>query len=166
MNRAAAFLKQARSDFSAYELLQERGAEMCHAMHYLQMATEKLSRAAGMRIREPWSETNSHAALVKALQLLKAQPRAVEVFANGSYDTMRATVNQALPAAYAIQSLAPQIAGDSANPEYPWENKADPGHWIPPCDYSFISVTQMPYFAQLVRLMQSMLDHFDEVFDT
>jgi hypothetical protein len=41
-----AYLAQAKSDFKVFELLQgDDTVENCHAVHYLQMATEKLSKA-------------------------------------------------------------------------------------------------------------------------
>ena len=44
-----AFLAQARSDWNVYRLLSESREPSCHALHYLQMATEKLAKAYRMR---------------------------------------------------------------------------------------------------------------------
>ena len=56
-----AFLQQARSDWQAYNLVDHSTLPSCHAMHYLQMATEKLAKAAllagGMK---PEELRNSH----------------------------------------------------------------------------------------------------------
>jgi hypothetical protein len=40
-----AFLKQAHSDYSVYKKLNELRLPLCHKLHYLQMATEKLAKA-------------------------------------------------------------------------------------------------------------------------
>ena len=37
--------RQARSDHALFVRLRRIGAEECHLLHYLQMATEKLSKA-------------------------------------------------------------------------------------------------------------------------
>jgi len=40
-----AFLAQAKSDWQIYEHLEKTSFSKCHALHYLQMATEKLAKA-------------------------------------------------------------------------------------------------------------------------
>jgi hypothetical protein len=40
-----AFLTQARSDWQVFEHLYDSDFPECHALHYLQMATEKLAKA-------------------------------------------------------------------------------------------------------------------------
>ncbi len=39
------YLEQARSDWKAYNILQVAPISNCHALHYLQMTTEKLGKA-------------------------------------------------------------------------------------------------------------------------
>ena len=39
------WLRQARSDHALFLQLRRTGADECHLLHYLQMATEKLSKA-------------------------------------------------------------------------------------------------------------------------
>jgi hypothetical protein len=47
---ADAFYRQAWSDWQAYKLLAEAdGLPRCHALHYLQMACEKLAKAYRLR---------------------------------------------------------------------------------------------------------------------
>jgi hypothetical protein len=51
---ADAFLRQARSDLAVYHLLSgrsERDIPRCHALHYLQMACEKIAKAYRIRGR-------------------------------------------------------------------------------------------------------------------
>ena len=45
------YLTQARSDFRALRTL--KGADACHQIHYLQMATEKLAKAYFWRAGKP-----------------------------------------------------------------------------------------------------------------
>jgi len=65
------FLAQARADFVVFRLLQAR-AELpaCHALHYLQMATELLGKAHAWR-RAPQPMT--HVAFVPFLRSLTEQ---------------------------------------------------------------------------------------------
>lgn len=43
---AGAFLQQARSDWQAYQLIYRSTLPACHGLHALQMASEKLGKAA------------------------------------------------------------------------------------------------------------------------
>jgi hypothetical protein len=49
VNRRQAFLAQARSDLTAYDdLCKVKDLSSCHRLHYLQMFTEEIARAARM----------------------------------------------------------------------------------------------------------------------
>jgi hypothetical protein len=64
-----AFLEQARSDWNAYQKTQDPAWPSCHQLHFLQMATEKLSKAlliGGELSLE--RATQSHAASVKFMR--------------------------------------------------------------------------------------------------
>jgi hypothetical protein len=70
-NWRTAFLSQARSDWEAYQKTIASEWPYCHRLHYLQMATEKLSKAllvAGDTKLEDL--TGSHAAFVKFMRLI------------------------------------------------------------------------------------------------
>lgn len=49
MTQDQAFLRQARSDFAVYRQLPALRVPRCHELHYLQMAAEKLAKAAVLR---------------------------------------------------------------------------------------------------------------------
>ena len=42
---ALAYARQGHSDFAIYQLLALRGVAVCHPLHYLQMACEKIAKA-------------------------------------------------------------------------------------------------------------------------
>src|SRR5437763_13170908 len=68
------FLVQARTDFAVFELLR-RHPELpaCHALHYLQMATELLGKAHAWKHGPP---AKTHRAIVSFLRNLSTNRRA------------------------------------------------------------------------------------------
>lgn len=75
---SGAFIAQARSDFQVYRhLAQSPEFAVCHALHYLQMATEKLARA--YRLRDSQSPVaGPRSILDAALKDLGDAPIAIE----------------------------------------------------------------------------------------
>lgn len=66
-----AFLDQARADWNAYLKTQEPAWPSCHQLHFLQMATEKLSKALLLGGETNLERiTHSHAAFVKFLRVV------------------------------------------------------------------------------------------------
>lgn len=113
-----AFLEQARSDWQAYHLVDYSILPPCHAMHYLQMSTEKLAKAAllagGMR---PDEISKSHLAFTKFLRVaFRNRNLRLEMGMSGAQ--IRMHFANALPLADAIERLAPALAGGGTNPEY------------------------------------------------
>jgi hypothetical protein len=71
------FLVQARSDFQVYEWLQKESTfPECHALHYLQMATEKLGKAHAWKTGP---NVSSHGGFVGFLNSLSST-EAIRVF--------------------------------------------------------------------------------------
>jgi hypothetical protein len=69
-----AFYLQARSDYDLLLLLNEQGAPLCHRLHYLQMATEKLAKGFQSDPATNNRPIRSHAAFVRFMQLAKSRP--------------------------------------------------------------------------------------------
>lgn len=118
---------QARSDHEALILLRRHGADSCHQLHYLQMVTEKLGKAYFWR--SGTSPVRSHAVFVKFMRALGSIPqskreRIANILAFKSYQGLQWWVNSALPMAYDLERLAPALARDGPNPEYPWPQDA------------------------------------------
>lgn len=117
--------EQARSDHAVFALLRREGAQPCHLLHYLQMATEKLCKA--YLWRSGTTPPRSHLGLMPFLQALlsrghsrKELRRIAAVFGFARPAQMDAWVRQVSALAHEVQNLAPDLANDGPNPEYPW----------------------------------------------
>ncbi|MFO0969057.1 MAG: hypothetical protein U0793_26180 [Gemmataceae bacterium] len=117
------FLVQARDDFAILALLRKQTRiHPCHLLHYLQMATELLGKA------HAWKDgprTHTHRAFVPFLRSLgtnrKAQAR---LGREGHNESWRQLIKSSLSLAERVEALAPAIARDAPNPEYPWPRDA------------------------------------------
>ena len=109
-------------------LLRRQGAAECHQLHYLQMVTEKLGKAYFWRSGSP--PPKSHVSLVRFLQALDDRPqsdvkRIAVLLGFGTALNFENWISTVTPLAYALERLAPSLAGDDAeNPEYPWPRRA------------------------------------------
>jgi len=159
-----AFLEQARSDWQAYHFVDHSTLPPCHAMHYLQMSTEKLAKAAllagGMK---PDELRNSHLAFTKFLHLaFRNRNLRLEMGMSGAQ--LRMHFASALPLADAIERLAPALACGGVNPEYPWESPNGIVHT--PATYAF-ELTQdlsAPKGVNLLKDIGLMLRKFEKLF--
>ena len=98
-------------------------AAECHLLHYLQMATEKLSKAYLWRTGKP--PPRSHTGFIRFLKTLldrkSSELRSIApTLGFRRSEDLRRWVGTVQPLAYAIQNIAPAEARDGPNPEYPW----------------------------------------------
>lgn len=127
------FLVQACTDFATFEFLRKQAKlPPCHALYCLQMATELLGKAHAWR-HGPVKK--SHRALVPFLRSLvtnrKAQRRLGYERRNENWENL---IRKSVPIAERVEKLAPSLANDSPNPEYPWPS--DKPHTAP-AEYDF-----------------------------
>lgn len=121
-----ACLRQAWSDFNVYRILNVSSCALCHQLHYLQMATEKLAKGFQCPIGDvPYPKT--HFAFVKFLHQIKQQP--LVYYSRLQFRSKRQFslhIQSLLPIADSIEKLAP-VGGnyDKVNPEYPWTDAAN-----------------------------------------
>lgn len=127
------FLVQARSDFAAFELLRRQaGLPSCHALHYLQMATELLAKAHAWK-NGPLPRT--HRALVGFLRSLSTNRKAQKQLGfDGQNENWDQMIRKSVRLAERIEKLAPALALDGPNPEYPWPRDAPQSA---PAEYTF-----------------------------
>ena len=159
-----AFLAQARSDWNVYRLLSASGEPACHALHYLQMATEKLAKAYRMRETDsPVSELVSrHTGFAKFVRqyLLSARNRAAY---EGKAAQLQSLVQESAKLAAEIEKLAPAIDRGSSpeNVEYPWEAG---GRVFAPCEWSFpaLSLLRAPHGRAFLKTIELALRDFDQ----
>lgn len=116
--------EQARSDIEIFRLLQKHNAAQCHLLHYLQMGTEKLAKAYLWRSGKiPPKKT--HSGFVNFLKFLgqiqeRHRDRVAAVFSFYRFSDFQKWIRTVSPLAYELQRLAPDLANDGPNPEYPW----------------------------------------------
>lgn len=118
---------QAKSDHDMYVLLREHGADRCQQLHFLQMTTEKLAKAYFWRSGSP--PLRSHAGFVQFMRQIgsvRKEERSgiAAAFNFGRFRDFQQWINTTLPIAYDLQRLAPALAHDGPNPEYPWPQEA------------------------------------------
>jgi len=119
--------RQARSDYAILAILRKNGVEACHQLHYLQMVTEKLAKAYFWGSGKP--SAKSHAGFVQFMRILGQIPRSkrkqvADIFEFRRFKDFRQWTRSVLPLAYALERLAPALANDGPNTEYPWPQAA------------------------------------------
>jgi hypothetical protein len=155
-----AFVEQAKSDWRTYEAIQSLSLDTCQVLHYLQMATEKLGKA--MLLAEGVEITKvraSHKAFLRFLQIVSRNPEVQELL-RMSTQQLRSYIKNLLPLAEEIEKLAPALAQDGPNAEYPW---ADPSGSIHvPASFQFSAAFKLtePTGRKLLHLTRLFLDRF------
>jgi hypothetical protein len=155
------FLLQAKSAFAVYRLLNDNESlPHCHALHYLQMATELLSKANAWR-NGPIKK--SHTAFVPFLRSLSSNKRAqTQLGYEGQNANWTQTIRKITPIADSLQKMAPDLAKDGPNPEYPWPPDAPT---TTPVEYAFPiweELTETSYGRILIALVQHLFAAADE----
>ena len=127
------FLIQAKADMVVFDRLRKDSSlPRCHALHYLQMATELLGKAHAWK---NGPRTNTHRAFVGFLRSLATNRTAQNRLGyEGKNANWRHLIRKSVPLAENIEDLAPALALDGPNPEYPWP-RADPH--TAPAEHSF-----------------------------
>lgn len=115
--------QQASSDHKIYRMLRAANTESCHQLHYLQMTMEKLAKAYLWRTGK--ASRVSHVSVDIFLRSLMDRSRAdLESIAAAlnfkSSDHLETSVRSMRPMARQIELLAPSLAADGPNAEYPW----------------------------------------------
>ena len=137
MNWVQAFARQAASDLDARDVLAaDRSLPGCHSLHYLQMACEKLCKAARIAAgTDPAEVQRSHASVAKHL------PTIVKLYMSreaGRLPRDNWVVNAIRPLARKIELLSPAVRDGGRSPqncEYPW--LAADGSVTAPADHRF-----------------------------
>lgn len=145
------FLVQARTDFAVFELFRrDANWPSCHALHYLQMATELLGKAHAWRHGYP---RKTHRAFVGFLRSLSHNRQAQDQlgFERQNENWMH-VIRKSVPLAQRVEDLAPALDRDGPNPEYPWPS-ADPT--VAPAEHEFEvwEALQSPAGRQFLTLL-------------
>jgi hypothetical protein len=130
------FLVQARSDFQVFELLrsqrEKKELPSCHALHYLQMATEKFAKARAWRRGPPGRTHRGFRDFMKSLGDSNAAQK--QLGYAGKNESWAYLIKRSARLAQSIQDLAPAGDQDKPNPEYPWPVAAP---CYTPAEYDF-----------------------------
>lgn len=161
---SSAYLEQARSDWEMRSLMEENSVADCHCLHYLQMATEKLAKAALLRGgAKPEDLKKSHKAFIRFLRSSAKSPSLRQTF-GFSARQLQESINGALPIAAEVERLVPGRDQLGSNAEYPWETPS--GEVVVPASYEFPIVEELrrPQGRKLLKLIAIILDRFDAFF--
>ncbi len=155
------YLVQAKSAYTVYRLLNaDNSLHHCHALHYLQMATELLGKASAWK---NGPTRKSHKALVSFLRSLSANTKAQRQLGyEGQNENWTHTIRKITPIAESLQKMAPALANDGPNPEYPWPSDAPTAT---PVEYAFPiweELTETSYGRMLISLVHYLFGAAEE----
>ncbi|HZL37716.1 MAG TPA: hypothetical protein VFC78_20535, partial [Tepidisphaeraceae bacterium] len=133
VKKSQALLRQARSDLTVFDLLAaHEDVPECHALHFLQMATEKLAKAAFLALGVPF-DAFSHVAFSHLPRLLSRRDVA-GALGHRTFLSYRTFLRRTAPLFRMIDELNPSVglqtsgsAKDGPNVEYPWEGRDPTG---------------------------------------
>jgi hypothetical protein len=162
----ALYWEQTRSDHDVLLLLRRNQAAPCQQLHYLQMVTEKISKAYFWRNGNP--PPKSHKSFVKFLRSLNDRTkldrtRIASLFQFHKARDFENWIPAITPLAYDLERLAPSLAGDDGpNPEYPWP-RISPAH--APASYDFDvweRLTESGRGRQLLKVIDDAVREFPQ----
>ncbi len=160
--------QQAKSDHDAFLLLRSQGIAQCHSLHYLQMVTEKIAKAYFWRSGSP--PPRNHAGFVQFLRFLgqiqqNDRQRIANLFTFTRFNDFQNWIRAVLSIAYDLQRLAPALADNGPNPEYPWPHERPE---FAPANHNFaiwVSLTS-GHGRDLMRVIRIAVNRFPEYADT
>ncbi len=155
MSWSRAFARQAGSDLDAREVLaSEKSLPACHALHYLQMACEKVCKASMIASgTSPEEVQRSHAHVAKQLPVIVRMYMSREA---GRLPRDNWVVEAIRPLARRIELLNPAVRDGGRSPdncEYPWSTPG--GSVVAPADHKFeFSTLFAPAGVALLKILR------------
>jgi hypothetical protein len=133
------------------------------------MVTEKIAKAYFWRSGSP--PPQSHAGFVQFLKFLgqirqqKDRARIGNLFSFKKFTDFQNRIHSILPIAYELERLAPNLANNGPNPEYPWPH-AQPQ--TAPVNFSFPLWNSLlsGQGRDLMRIIQIAVNEFQQYADT
>ena len=156
---------QAKSDLQLFKQLRRLGAHECHLLHYLQMSTEKISKAYLWRSgRVP---PKSHTGFIRFLKALLDRPigdltRIAKLLGFGRPHDLDNWVTSSQQLAYSLQNIAPAESKNGPNPEYPCPHEAPINC---PASHRFVLWNELLNTGQgrkLLQFIEHAVDRFDQ----
>lgn len=169
MNKAQEpWWKQSHSDWNAYDVMQKIGSfAECHKLQFLQMASEKISKAYLLRTFQP---KRSHAGFGKFLRLLVQSSSSVDlqriaqIHQFNHIQSFEQWIQSVRPLADDLEKLAPALAQDGPNPEYPLPHDA-PMNSPAIFDFPILKRLETSEGRSLLRFMKASIERFPEYVD-
>ncbi len=174
-----AYRLQAASDFAVFRRLsaEDRGeVPECHVLHYLQMATEKVAKAAFLKEGKSKFDRGSHVAFSRLRTIMKRRDIASRL-GYQNFTAYREFLVRAQPLCRAIDELNPAVGPqrlgggpkESENCEYPWWGPASGGGetWHVPAEHRFGLLERLQEAgdgARLLRFIEVLTERLDGVF--
>lgn len=160
--------QQAQSDHDAFLQLRSRGIAQCHSLHYLQMVTEKIAKAYFWRSGSP--PPREHAGFVQFLRFLgqirkNDRERIANLFTFTRFSDFQKWIHAVLPIAYDLERLAPALANNGPNPEYPWPHER-PEFAPARHDFAIWASLTSGHGRDLMRVIHIAVKRFPEYADT
>jgi hypothetical protein len=154
---AEAYAKQSRSDWLVYEKLSaDPSIAACHALHYLQMACEKIAKAYRYRDTQAEALHTAHVGFPAFINSFLVSPKVLRRLAR------RRAPRESNAIAREIERLAPAVDQGTApeNSEYPWAT--DQGVVVP-CEYGYPNLVMLtqPSGLRFLRLVKMAVWEFD-----
>ncbi len=156
---ATGYARQADADFKTFEIVQALRVPLCHKLHFLQMACEKLVKAHLCGVgTEPGALQTSHAYIAGTLPVVLRQQVVFVKFTGGK---AKEVLSRARIVAQEIEVLAPSVNRDGDRPdncEYPWEDTARNLH--SPLDWPFnlSELILIPSGRTILKLIRGAID--------
>jgi hypothetical protein len=125
------YYAQATTDYEMFRELSDK--PVCHRLHYLQMCTEKLAKAY-FKQNINTNVQASHAWFVPFMRAIQMDSRVRNSFGYRHDASFIGYIRSLMPLAYAVERMAPNLAGEGPNPEYPFP-RSNPT--IAPIEYDF-----------------------------
>jgi hypothetical protein len=155
--------EQSRSDHRALLMLRSAGADPCQQLHYLQMVTEKLAKAYFWRSGAP--PPRYHTGFVHFMRSLGGvqqahQTRLATILDFKTFSALQIWIRAVLPLVYDLERLAPALAQNGPNPEYPWPHHA-PAECPARHDFAlWAKLTNTGLGHQLLKVVGAAVDRF------
>ncbi|SIO43216.1 hypothetical protein SAMN05444166_4673 [Singulisphaera sp. GP187] len=155
------YLIQARSDRAVLQLLDSHSLPACHQLLYLQMLTEKLAKAYFWR--NPGVKVLGHAAFVRFIRSIATNRRIAEGIGFRDLVSFGEWIADISDLAYELERLAPALAADGPNTEYPWP-RASPTK--APAEYPFAISMRLKSRNgfTLLKMLDVILENFEDWF--
>lgn len=176
---ARAYLQQARSDLRVFEMLASADRAVipeCHPLHYFQMATEKLAKAALLSLGLSGFDRFGHVAF-SLLPCQLARNDIARALGWRNATAYRQFLRKAAPLFRRIDELSPSVgmqvpdggALEGPNVEYPWRGRDSTGAvvWHVPASTRFGLLEELRRSRQgasVLHFVRTLLDRYDAIF--